>query len=65
MTAIAIATESEPRSRMAARRVLVVAGDPGTAPELCQSVRAFADGRPFEALVLAPAHRTAATQWYA
>lgn len=53
-----------PRSRIASRRVLVVVDDACTAPEVCASVRAHADGRSIEALVLAPAHGTAATQWY-
>jgi GABA permease len=60
----AIATMSEPRSRVASRRVLVVVDDACTAPEVCASVRAHADGQPIEAVVLAPAHGTAATQWY-
>lgn len=53
-----------PRKRAAARRVLVVVDDACTTSELCASVRAHADDRPIEALVLAPAQRTAATQWY-
>lgn len=60
----AIATMSEPRSRVSSRRVLVVVDDACTAPEVCASVRAHADGQPIEAVVLAPAHGTAATQWY-
>jgi hypothetical protein len=43
----------------------VVVDDACTAPELCASVRAYADDAPIEALVIAPAHGTAATQWYA
>lgn len=46
------------------RRVLVVVDDACTVPEVCGSVRTHADGRPIDALVLAPAHGTAATQWY-
>lgn len=50
--------------RTATRNLLVVADDVCTAPEVCASVRAHADGRAIEARVLAPAHGTAATQWY-
>ncbi len=64
MTAIATPTASERRGRAASRRVLIVADDACTTPELCASVRAFARGTPIEALVIAPAHGTAATQWY-
>lgn len=55
---------SRPSSRVASRRVLVVVDGPCTAPELCPTVRAYAVDQPVEALVLAPAHGTAATQWY-
>jgi GABA permease len=44
--------------------VLIVVDEPCTSPELCASVRAYADDRPLEALVIAPAHESAATQWY-
>jgi GABA permease len=64
MTAIATPTASERRSRTSSRRVLVVADDACTTPELCASLRAFAGDTPIEALVIAPAHGTAATQWY-
>lgn len=60
----AVATVTRSRSRVASRRVLVVVDDACTAPEACAGVRAHAGGRSFEALVLAPAHGTAATQWY-
>ena len=63
MTAIATPTASERRGR-GGRRVPIVADDACTTPELCASVRAFARGTPIEALVIAPAHGTAATQWY-
>ena len=47
------------------RRVLIVVDEPCTSPDLCASVRTFADNRPLEALVIAPAHgRAIATQWY-
>lgn len=64
MTAIATPTASERRSRTSSRRVLVVADDACTTPELCASLRAFAGDTPIEALVIAPAHGTTATQWY-
>jgi GABA permease len=60
----AVAPVARSRSRVASRRVLVVVDDGCTAPEVCASVRAHAGARSFEALVLAPAHGTAATQWY-
>jgi GABA permease len=64
MTAIATPTASERRSRTSSRRVLVVADDACTTPELCASLRGFAGDTPIEALVIAPAHGTTATQWY-
>lgn len=64
MTVTATPTAGERRSRAASRRVLVVADDACTTPELCASVSAFAGDTPIEALVIAPAHGTAATQWY-
>lgn len=61
----ALATPTKPRSRVARRRVLVVVDDACTTPEVCASVRIYAGDQPIEALVLAPAHGTAAaTQWY-
>ena len=50
--------------RRQCHRVLVVADDACTRPEVCTSVRSYAGGRGIEAHVLAPAHGTAATQWY-
>ena len=55
--------EAPPSSR-SARRVLIVVDEPCTSPELCTSVRGYAGNRPLEALVIAPAHSSAATQWY-
>jgi hypothetical protein len=52
---------TEPRTTS---RVLVVVDDVCTAPELCASVRAYAVGRPIDALVIAPAHGGPETQWY-
>lgn len=46
------------------RRVLVLVDGACTAPDLCASVRAATGGPPTEALVIAPAHGSAATQWY-
>jgi GABA permease len=63
MSALATPTSAR-RGRTIGRRVLVVVDDACTAPELCASVRSFADGAPIEALVIAPAHGTTATQWY-
>lgn len=55
-----------PAQRLAlqARRVLIVIDEPCTSPALCAGMRAYADDRPLEALVIAPAHESAATQWY-
>lgn len=46
------------------RRVLIVVDEPCTSPELCASLRHYADDRPLEALVIAPARDSSATQWY-
>ena len=46
------------------RRVLVVADDACTSPDLCASVRAATGNEPIEVLVIAPAHGSPATQWY-
>ena len=45
-------------------RVLVVVDEPCPSPSLCASVREQAAREPIEALVIAPAHGSAATQWY-
>lgn len=62
------AIEAEPArsasSREPYRRVLVVVDEPCTAPELCASVRSHARNEPIDALVIAPAHGSIATQWY-
>lgn len=58
------APAAELRPGVANRRVLVVVDDACTAPELYASVRSVVGDQPLEALVLAPAHGTAATQWY-
>jgi GABA permease len=59
-----LATIDELGGSAAARRLLVVVDDACTAPQVCASVRTFAGDQPIEALVLAPPHGTAATQWY-
>ncbi|HSC51475.1 MAG TPA: hypothetical protein VLD16_14530 [Gaiellaceae bacterium] len=62
------ATAAEPRRpasrRGPRRRVLVVVDEICTAPELCASVRTHAGNEPIDALVIAPAHGSIATQWY-
>ena len=45
-------------------RVLVVVDEPCPSPSLCASMRAQAAREPIEALIIAPAHGSAATQWY-
>ena len=55
---------STPSSSTSRRRVLVVVDSPYTSPELCASVRTATHGDPIEALVIAPAHGSAETQWY-
>jgi GABA permease len=56
--------QAPPSAATDARRVLIVIDEPCTSPELCVSVRTYADNRPLEALVIAPAHESTATQWY-
>jgi GABA permease len=62
--ATATSLGQKPRRGPAERRLLVVVDEPCTSPELCASIRAYAGGRPLEALVIAPAHDLPATQWY-
>jgi GABA permease len=52
------------RDRGPSRRVLVIVDGACTAPELCSRVRAYAGDNPIEALVVAPEHGSAETQWY-
>lgn len=54
-------SESSPGSP---RRVLVVVDEVCTSPDLCAGVRDHVGKAPIEALVIAPAHGSAATQWY-
>jgi hypothetical protein len=51
-------------SGKSSRRVLVVVDGACMAPDLCASVRAATGSQPIEALVIAPAHGSTATQWY-
>lgn len=61
----ALAPPAPPENRHTAyHRILVVAEDPCTSPELCAGLRNHAGDGPIEALVIAPAHGSAATQWY-
>ena len=46
------------------RRLLIVVDDTCNARDMCTSVRQHAGGGAVEAFVVAPAHGTAATQWY-
>jgi hypothetical protein len=64
MTALATHRAPSASSRAARHRVLVVADDACTSPDLCAGVRHYAGNGPIEALVIAPAHGSAATQWY-
>jgi hypothetical protein len=47
------------------RRVLVVVDEACTAPQVCAAIRAYADPEPVTAYVVAPAHDTNETRWYA
>jgi hypothetical protein len=61
----AVATQPAPsQSSRATHRVLVVVDEACTSPGLCSSVRAYTGDDAIEALVIAPAHGSAATQWY-
>jgi GABA permease len=61
MTALLTPT---PRSTTSRRRLLVVVDQPCTAPELCASVRGYVGAERVDALVIAPSHGSADTQWY-
>lgn len=63
MTAIAPMSGSAHSSRTACRHVLVVLDDACTAQDLCTLSRAFVRDMRIEALVIAPAHGTATTEW--
>ena len=64
MTAVATQPAPSESSRTSRRRVLVVVDEACTSPNLCAGVREYAGSGPIEALVIAPAHGSAATQWY-
>ena len=68
MTELLTPTQDEPRNTATRstcrRRVLVVVDSPCTSRELCASVRTATHRDPVEALVIAPAHGSAETQWY-
>lgn len=65
-TAITTASLTQRRRlrRVHPHRVLVVVDEPCPSPGLCASLRELAPREPIEALILAPAHGSAATQWY-
>jgi hypothetical protein len=56
-------TSQEPR-RARPHRVLVVIDEECPSHELCAAIRRSAAREPVEALVIAPAHGSPATQWY-
>jgi hypothetical protein len=65
-TASVSETQAEtPRSTASRRRLLVVVDQPCTAPELCASVHGYVGADGVDALVIAPAHGSPDTQWYA
>lgn len=64
MTAVTTQPAPSQRSRAARHRVLVVVDEACTSPDLCADVRDHVGSGPIEALIIAPAHGSAATQWY-
>ena len=64
MTATLTPHAASENTSVAHRRILVVVDSACTSPELCASVRAYTGNDAIEALVIAPAHGSAATQWY-
>lgn len=63
----ALATQQPPASessRTLRHRVLVVVDEACMSSDLCAGVREHAGSGPIEALVIAPAHGSAATRWY-
>jgi hypothetical protein len=64
VTAILTRHAASEETLVAHRRILVVVDTACTAPDLCASVRAYTGNSSIEALVIAPAHGSAATQWY-
>ncbi len=63
VTAVATNPARSESSRESRNRVVVVVVEPCTSPELCASVRSNAGRSPTDALVIAPTHGSAATQW--
>jgi hypothetical protein len=60
-----VVAQSPPsQSRATRHRVLVVVDEACASPDLCAGVRKHARSGPIEALVIAPAHGSVATQWY-
>jgi hypothetical protein len=64
MTAIATPPAPLESSRTSRHRVLVIVDEACTSPDLCARIRDYAGWGPIEALVIAPAHGSTATQWY-
>ncbi len=64
MTAVPTQPASSGSSRTSRHRVLVVVDEACTSPGLCTGVRDHVGNGPIAALVIAPAHGSAATQWY-
>jgi GABA permease len=62
----AVAAQPAPSasSRTSRHRVLVVVDEACASPDLCAGVRDHVGKGSIEALVIAPAHGSAATQWY-
>jgi hypothetical protein len=64
MTAVATQPAPSQSGRTTRHRVLVVVDEACTSPDFCAGVREYTGNGPIEALVIAPAHGSAATQWY-
>jgi hypothetical protein len=64
VTAILTPHAASENTPVAHRRILVVVDAACTSPDLCASVRAYTGSDAIEALVIALAHGSAATQWY-
>lgn len=64
MTTVASQPAPSKSGRALPQRVLVVVDEACTSPDLCEGVREHTGSGPIETLVIAPAHGSAATQWY-
>jgi hypothetical protein len=64
MTGVATQLPPSQKSPAACHRVLLVADEACTSSDLCAGVRDHVGNGPIEALVIAPAHGSAATRWY-